>query len=121
MPKKITPSDAAKALSKLGASKGGKARAAKLSPERRKEIARQAVNARWVKPGPRFVVVPGEVISKSDGDRHFISARQLIDLYRVNPAECIVLDRPHADAQRLMESFIVLRPRYDGDYSQFWL
>ena len=39
------------ALSKLGASKGGKARAAKLSPERRVEIARKAAEARWAKHG----------------------------------------------------------------------
>jgi len=38
---------AAVALGKLGASKGGKARAAKLSPKRRSEIARQAILARW--------------------------------------------------------------------------
>lgn len=35
------------ALGKLGGKKGGKARAAKLSPERRSEIARQAARARW--------------------------------------------------------------------------
>ncbi len=40
---------AAVALGKLGASKGGKARAEKLSPERRKEIARKAAKARWDK------------------------------------------------------------------------
>jgi hypothetical protein len=40
---------AAVALGKLGASKGGIARAKKLSPERRKEIARKAILARWKK------------------------------------------------------------------------
>jgi hypothetical protein len=40
---------AAVALSKLGASKGGKARAAKLSAKRRVEIARNAIAARWKK------------------------------------------------------------------------
>jgi hypothetical protein len=40
---------AAVALGKLGASKGGKVRAEKLSPERRKEIARKAAKARWDK------------------------------------------------------------------------
>src|SRR5579872_3413323 len=45
------PSDAGKALSDLGASKGGEARALKLSPERRREIARAAVAARWAKAG----------------------------------------------------------------------
>ena len=38
---------AALALSKLGASKGGKARAKKLSPEKRKAIAKKAAKARW--------------------------------------------------------------------------
>lgn len=39
----------AQALSALGASKGGKARAAKLSSRRRKEIAKQAAAKRWAK------------------------------------------------------------------------
>ncbi len=38
---------AAVALGKLGAEKGGKARASKLSPERRAEIAREAAKKRW--------------------------------------------------------------------------
>lgn len=42
-------SNAGKALSKLGASKGGEARAAKLSRQQRSEIARKAVQARWAK------------------------------------------------------------------------
>jgi hypothetical protein len=37
------------ALSQLGASKGGKARAKKLSAKRKKEIALKAVKARWRK------------------------------------------------------------------------
>ena len=35
------------ALGKLGGSKGGKARAANLTPERRKEIAKKAAKKRW--------------------------------------------------------------------------
>ena len=38
---------AAVALGKLGGAKGGKARAASLSPERRSEIAKRAAQARW--------------------------------------------------------------------------
>lgn len=37
----------AQALSKLGASKGGKARAAKLSSKKRSAIAKKAAEARW--------------------------------------------------------------------------
>jgi hypothetical protein len=40
---------AAVALSKLGASKGGNARAAKLSAKERSRIAKLAVEARWRK------------------------------------------------------------------------
>jgi hypothetical protein len=40
---------AAVALGRLGGVKGGKARAAKLSPKRRKEIAKKAARARWGK------------------------------------------------------------------------
>ena len=40
---------AAVALGRLGGLKGGNVRAAKLSPERRSEIARNAVLARWKK------------------------------------------------------------------------
>ncbi|MGD0909597.1 MAG: P63C domain-containing protein, partial [Candidatus Acidiferrales bacterium] len=43
--------DGAKAMSALGATKGGLARAKALSPERRSEIARAAVEARWAKEG----------------------------------------------------------------------
>jgi len=43
------PNKHAKALSKLGASKGGKARAQILTPEERSEIARRAVKTRWAR------------------------------------------------------------------------
>ena len=40
---------AAVALGKLGAAKGGRARAALLSPRQRKMIAKKAAEARWGK------------------------------------------------------------------------
>lgn len=46
-----TASEAAKAMSALGASKGGKARANTMSKEERTEVARNAVRARWAKAG----------------------------------------------------------------------
>lgn len=42
---------AAVALSRLGASKGGKARAASLTKKRRAEIAKKAAAARWAAKG----------------------------------------------------------------------
>jgi hypothetical protein len=51
LPKAPEPPDtrnpAAVALSKLGASKGGLARAASLSDRKRKAIAKKAAKARW--------------------------------------------------------------------------
>lgn len=46
-PEPDTRNPAAVALSKLGASKGGKARARKLTAAKRKEIAKKAARARW--------------------------------------------------------------------------
>ena len=45
----ITKNPAAVALGRLGGKKGGKARAEKLTPERKKEIAQKAAQARWKK------------------------------------------------------------------------
>jgi len=38
------------ALGRLGGKKGGKARAEKLTPEQRREIAKRAAKARWKRP-----------------------------------------------------------------------
>lgn len=42
---------AAVALGRKGGLKGGKARAAKMTPEERKEAAQKAARARWAKEG----------------------------------------------------------------------
>jgi hypothetical protein len=47
IPTESTKNPAAVALGRLGGKKGGKARAALLSPERRREIARKAATTRW--------------------------------------------------------------------------
>jgi hypothetical protein len=44
-----TPATSAK---RRGAAKGGAKRSAKLSPERRQEIAKAAAEARWKRPSP---------------------------------------------------------------------
>ena len=49
-----TKNPAAVALGRLGGQRGGKARAEKLSPEKRRQIAQSAALARWKKePRPR--------------------------------------------------------------------
>ena len=44
---------AAVALGRLGGLKGGKARAAKLTPEQRRAIAQKAARSRWAKSKPK--------------------------------------------------------------------
>ena len=51
----IVKNPAAVALGRLGGLKGGKARTAKLSPERRLEIARKAASVRWGKAPTNLV------------------------------------------------------------------
>lgn len=46
---------AAVELGRLGGKKGGKARAIKLAPEKRREIAQNAAKARWLKKAPTEV------------------------------------------------------------------
>jgi hypothetical protein len=50
LPKPHKKNAAAVALGRRGGKKGGKARAAKLTPEQRSEIARKAAATRWRKP-----------------------------------------------------------------------
>jgi hypothetical protein len=50
-PKKHRKNPAAVALGRRGGLKGGKARAAKLTPEQRRKIAQKAAKARWKQEG----------------------------------------------------------------------
>lgn len=53
---------AAVALGKLGGMKGGRARAAKLSPDERKAIAQKAAKARWAKPAIKASAASAAVV-----------------------------------------------------------
>jgi len=67
---------------------------------------------------PTYVLVPGYVISKSDGDRHYVNAKQLQRLYGVESANCIKAPTgPEARYWKPPADAVYLRPRYDGDYS----
>jgi hypothetical protein len=72
-----------------------------------------------------FVLHPGNVKSKHDGQWHWISATQLMGLYKVpRDAETIVVDWGHPDrVHRAMigrqedeERYIHLYPNHDGNY-----
>lgn len=65
----------------------------------------------------RFVLVPGEIESQTDGQVHRITSKQLARLYGVNPAECVVDTGREQDRGRWL-GLPRLYPRYDGQYEK---
>ena len=68
----------------------------------------------------KYAVFSGHVISKNDGERHFIDNLQLCRLYGVNPKECVMVNSKFRTSycdQTYIDSLIPLTPQYDGDYS----
>ena len=61
----------------------------------------------------RYIIHPDFVISQSDGQEHFIDYIRLIELYRLDPRECVDW---RLCTTRGKEDDIHLYPRYDGKY-----
>jgi len=73
----------------------------------------------------KYLVIPDWVVSKNDGQLHYINADKLIKLYGVDRKECKILGDNKPDCQsriynRILfdqyKDLIKLTPRYDGDY-----
>ena len=67
----------------------------------------------------KYVLVGGIVKSK-DGDVHKISAHKLLELYDLNPKDCILYNHP--DGCEFFgndEDQIWLEPRSEGDYKEY--
>lgn len=78
------------------------------------------LNGNFDRPIPKYVLCPDFVISKTDGDRHFISARQLAELYRVPMSECVIMpdmSDPRNRHWHKPQGAIELYPQYNGDYT----
>lgn len=71
-----------------------------------------------------FVLYPGFVISRTDGDRHYINADQLARLYGLRDGEYVVYQPPRAFDRAASwrrdpyAGLTSLFPRADGDYSK---
>lgn len=73
----------------------------------------------------RFLICPGFVRSKTDGQEHHISGRKLIELYGLDPKECVIKQdvyerfasrrQPEPDYD---PELIPLHPLYEGDYKE---
>jgi hypothetical protein len=64
----------------------------------------------------KYVIHPGWVWSKTDGDDHYITYGKLISLYKVSSHECVRYDNHGFSIDRICDNYIHLFPRYDGDY-----
>lgn len=64
----------------------------------------------------KYAVYSGHVISRSDGERHYIPAHRVAELYNVNPKECMFLRQVDGRPRGMVQGLISLRPRNDGDY-----
>lgn len=85
----------------------------------------------------KYLVIPNYTISLTDADRHYVDAHSLIQLYGVNPKECIVIGRAQVRITKTLKDgsketyikdehnlcgidvskYIILRPRRDGNYT----
>ncbi len=72
------------------------------------------VTRRWK---PKFAIHPGYVVSKNDGDIHYINAWELARLYRLKNDEYIIWD---ARAEKVFDrhELIHLYPNYNGRYGR---
>jgi hypothetical protein len=67
-----------------------------------------------------FVLFPGEVRSKTDGDIHYITAPELARLYGVDYKKCKVVYRDKESSirgYRPQMGDVALLPKSNGDYS----
>lgn len=72
----------------------------------------------------KYIVCPAHVRAKSDGDTHFISYNQLINLYCVHPSQCTCYSgepgERYEELTRRYPDAVWLHPRAEGDYGR-WL
>lgn len=66
----------------------------------------------------KYVLHPGFVKSKNDGDKHFIGPQQLMKLYRVEVKECLLHGSPRYELPKVYRNLnlIHLYPDPTGDY-----
>ena len=75
------------------------------------------------KDNKKYLVIPGFVISHTDGEIHFITADKLIKLYNVPRDECVIgygMNR-HTIVAKDLANLKILRPKNNGEefrYSQ---
>lgn len=66
----------------------------------------------------KYLVIGDSVVSKSDGQLHYISPQELIRLYKVPRNQCILIADSRSDKLLGLDTsnLVTLRPRSDGNY-----
>ncbi len=65
------------------------------------------------------IVIGGYVLSKTDGQKHYVNAKTLCKLYGLNQDECIFAEEKYLESLRgLPRDLEVFKPRYDGKYKR---
>jgi hypothetical protein len=65
----------------------------------------------------KYILHPGWVTSKTDGQEHFITALDLAECYKVSITECLVLKDPSAIKGKIPD-LIHLYPLYQQNYTE---
>lgn len=65
---------------------------------------------------PMYLLTPGYVTSKNDGQKHFIDAQTLANIYGVSMKDCVVKGQ-HYKGPRPTGMVLLLEPREDGIYN----
>lgn len=68
----------------------------------------------------KYVIHGDHVISRYDGQHHFVSASKLINLYRVDPRECIIYEEGclRGYTPEFIDTLIHLYPDHQGVYEK---
>lgn len=68
----------------------------------------------------KYLVI-GDWVFKNDGQRHYVSAKELVRLYGVDKKECVLFEKNPPDNPRNVEvgGLYILGPRYAGDYKEY--
>lgn len=74
----------------------------------------------------KYLIIPGKVRSKTDGEIHYVSAGKLMYLYGVVETDCVIYDNSKAERlgievyerlnEKLFENLIRLSPKSNGIY-----
>jgi len=86
----------------------------KLNPKKKNRTKPKAKAKTYLK---KYIMCPGSIKSNTDGELHYISSEELMVLYGVDPAECLVRGILNFSGVKTMD-MVYLYPKPNGVYSK---